>query len=132
MTKKQQNQKNNNEQQKQFQMQLLNQQIQQYHQRINAINQQIQQLNDLVSNLENFKKSKKDSEMMFTLGLGVYGKGTLKDNNLLVNVGSNIVVQKSVQDTITIIKEQIQELTNILEEDEKTHFQLHNQLHSLQ
>ena len=127
------NQRNDQEmQQKHSEVQLMNEQINQMQQRINMINQQVLQLKDIVSNLEEFKKAKKDSKLMFSVGPGVYAEGELKEDNLIVNVGSNILVKKSVPDTIEIIKEQVKELENVLEQDEKNYNMLCMKLQNTQ
>ncbi len=101
---------------KYLEMQFLNEQLQQVQQRISLIENQIQQLNDVISNLEEFDKSKEDSEMMFSLGPGLYGKGVLKSKEILVNIGANIIVKKDIKETINIIKTQIEELNSALED----------------
>jgi len=109
---------NENTQEKYVELQLLNEQASQLQQRINLISNQIQQLKDISINLEGFGKLKEDSEILFSLGPGIYTKGILKDNNLLVNIGSDIIVNKSVPDTIKTIEVQINELQEALVESE--------------
>jgi len=86
-----------------------------------AISKQVIELNELKINLTEFLNSKsKDSLISF--GKGIYTKAELRDKELYVNIGSGIVVKKSVEDTIRVIDEQIIKLEemkgNLLKEME--------------
>jgi prefoldin alpha subunit len=65
---------------------------------------------------EALKSLKEKGVSLFSLGSGVFAKGELKDiNRLLVNVGSNILVEKSIDETIIFLDERKKEIEEIRE-----------------
>lgn len=106
-------------QQKYAEFQLLNEQTNQIQQKNNLIEQQILQLNTVVDNLEGFDKVKDNSDLLFGIGPGIHAKGILKEKDLLVNVGSNILIKKTIPETISLVKVQIKELEEALEETKR-------------
>jgi len=81
-----------------------------------AISKQVIELNELKINLTEFLNSK-SGESLISFGKGIYTKAELKNKELYVNIGSGIVVKKSVEDTIRVIDEQtarLEEMKNSL------------------
>ena len=94
-------------QQKYMQLQMMQQQIKQIQQQIQQFEQQIVELNSLSQSLEDFKGLKPGSETLVPISSGIFAKASLKDNDgLLVNVGANTVVKKSVEETKKLIDNQ--------------------------
>lgn len=63
---------------------------------------------------EALKNLKEKGVSLFSLGSGVFAKGELKDvNRLLVNVGANVLVEKSVDEAIVFLDERKKELEDI-------------------
>jgi len=86
-----------------------------------VINEQLQELSNKLTELEYIKisldeigKVKKGSEILAPITSGVFIKANLEDNRkLLVNVGNNTVVTKSVAETKGLMDGQIQEVEQI-------------------
>src|SRR3989344_8088305 len=95
-------------------LQLLDQQIKQLQQQLMAINQQIVELKNIDEDLGEFENVKKDSKMFFSLGPGIFAEGVITNKDLLLNVGSNVMVKKAIPDTKKIIGLQIDELTGLI------------------
>ena len=97
--------------QKYVEFQVLNQQIQQSQQQLQLMTQQVQELKALSQNVVEISKAKANSEMYTNLGVGVHLKSKVEDiKKLLVNVGAGILVQKTPEETLTIVNQQITEL----------------------
>lgn len=100
---------------KYVEFQLLNQQIQQAQQQMQLLSQQILELKSLSKNLGELSLIESGSEMYNNLGVGVHIKSTVKDiKHLLVNVGAGILVQKTPEETITIVDKQVSELEKFI------------------
>ncbi len=115
-----------NEQEKQELMMKLGffeQQIRQIQQQIQAIEQGIVEMTSLNVGLEEIQ-GKKDAEILAPIGRGIYAKAKLISEELLVNVGSSNLVNKSIPDTRKLIEEQIKKL-------EEVKFEMNNNLEAL-
>lgn len=56
-------------------------------------------------------KKHKDKEIMVPIGAGVLMLGKIVDeNNVLINIGSNVFIQKNSEDAKVLIEEQIKEI----------------------
>lgn len=98
---------------KYIQAQAMDQQMQQIHQQIEHSDLRIQELRQVIMGIEEFKlvDIKKDKEVMVPISNGIFFKAELKDNQkFIVNVGSEVMVEKTVDQTIAILKEQETEL----------------------
>ena len=81
---------------------------------IKMVDQEIQKLDDKTLEIENIKKAldetkktKKGTEVLFPLANGLFLKGKLEDNEkILVNVGSGAVVEKTIDEAKTLVEEQ--------------------------
>ncbi len=108
--------------------------LQQEAERIGQENQnverQISELRLLKINLEGFSESKNENALV-SLGNGIYTKAELKSRELWVNIGSNTVVKKSVQETGKLIDEQVMKLENFKEQLGKEMGSLNMQLSAL-
>lgn len=106
--------------QKIIEFQLLSQQIQQGQQQLNLISQQLNEIRALSGNIAGISDVRQNCDMYHNLGVGVYIKSKLEAvKKLLINVGSNVCVQKSPEETIKIISRQIEELENFLQNMER-------------
>lgn len=120
-------------QEKYLEFQLLMQQSQQLEQAIQTINKQVEELNDLKQVIDDISKVKEGNELLIPLGAGIFLKGKLDNTEeLLMNVGSKIVVKKKPKDALKIINEQIDEMSNIIEQTEQEHMKLMTEQQSLQ
>ncbi len=104
-------------QQKYVQLQMHNQQLQQLQQQLQAVQNQSVEIQTILFALDDIAKTEVGKEMLVPLSSGIFVKAEIKDNQKLrVNVGSNTVVEKSVQETKALLDRQILEL-NKLNED---------------
>ena len=99
--------------QKLIAQQLMGQQLQQIDQQLATLDMQSEELNQLIESLEELKKH--DKKSIYTpMGAGVFIESELKKpEDLLLNVGSNVIVKKDTESAIKIIKNQVEELSKI-------------------
>ena|SRR3989344_1989539 len=102
---------------KYFEYQMLVQQLQQLQQNSNALDKHINDLVILQNNLGTISETKKDNETLIPLGSGIFLKGELKENSkVIMNVGSNVAVEKSVDDAQNTVASQLKEVSNVLDQ----------------
>ena len=98
-------------QQKYMEMQILSQQMQQIQQQMKMIENQLAEVATTKEALNDLKETKTGSEILAPVSNGIFLKGTLSDNQKLsINVGSGVVVEKTIPDVIKIIEEQETEI----------------------
>lgn len=125
------------QQQKYLQLQIMSQQIKMTQQQLGTLEKQEQQLLQTLDSLDQFGKSEIGSETYVSVATGIFAKAELKDNkNLLVNVGANTVVEKDVESTQELLKQQIDEIKKVymqLSEDlQKLGMEAHKLEHEIQ
>jgi prefoldin alpha subunit len=91
---------------------ILRQQSEEVEQQLNLVNQQIAELEAFNKSLEILSKDK-EKEILAPLGKGVFAKASRKDEKLFVNVGAEIFVRKTPQETKQVIGEQIEKFYQI-------------------
>lgn len=97
--------------------QMLEYQLNQLQQILNNIDNQLIQIQETKRSLLEFDSIEPDQELLYPLANGIYAKGlTSNDKMLKVNIGSNIVVDKTIPDTIAMFDSQISELENYKKE----------------
>ncbi|MGC8831860.1 MAG: prefoldin subunit alpha [Thermoproteota archaeon] len=76
----------------------------------------IASINDLQvskSALEDISKAGEGVELFIDIGGGVYGKAVLKDTNrFLVNAGSGILIERSLEDAFKLVEKRLNDLNN--------------------
>src|SRR3989344_992973 len=92
-----------------YKLSLFEQQMQLIQQQIEAVEKALNETNSLNIGLEDIKDSK-DKEILASIGKGIYIKGKIIDNNLIVDVGGRNFVKKNISETQNMIKEQIKKL----------------------
>ena len=103
-----------------IEFQILNQQVPQLHEQIQVINNNIQELQILKNSLEELESVRKDQEILIPLGQGIFTKGNIiNPDELITNVGSNILIEKNLKDTKDTIKINILNLSKALERTEE-------------
>jgi len=92
-------------------MQMLGQEAEKLEQQIQMIEQQIAEMSAVKETIEVIK-SGKETEILANLGKGIFVKADLrgKDKNLFVNVGRDVIIKKTPEETLKIIEEQIARL----------------------
>ena len=75
------------------------------------------ELKRIENDIENLSKSKAGTELFVPVSAGIYAKAKIDDTDkLLVNVGANTAVMKSVGDSKKLIADQIDNLNNVKQE----------------
>lgn len=111
-------QKNLNE--KYLELQILEHQLKQVNQQILNLDNQLLELQRIEDNLDDLTKAKKNTEMLVALGGGVFSKAELKDNrSVLMNVGSNIVVEKDIPSSKKVVNNQIDQIKDVVKQLEQ-------------
>ncbi|MBU4493446.1 MAG: prefoldin subunit alpha [Nanoarchaeota archaeon] len=88
-----------------LELQLLDEQIKQVQKQIVVLDEQLVELNNTLQALDDFNKTAVGTKILVSLSPGIFTKAELKDNKeLLVNVGSNVVVKKNVAETKDLLK----------------------------
>jgi prefoldin alpha subunit len=73
------------------------------------------EFNTLKESLDDLKNSKKDTKMFSPLGSGVFIKSEIKDTeNVLVNIGSNVAIERPIPESKKLVENQIKELSTFL------------------
>ena len=99
---------------KQFEMQMLQSQMQQIEEQMGMVSQQILELKSLNKNLDDLSSVEEDKDMVIPLGAGIFievkTKGT---KEVLMNVGSGVMVRKSFEDAQKILVKQVKDLEGL-------------------
>ncbi len=98
---------------KYMEMQYIDEQMKQTEQQIIKIDEQLNEVIVTKNALTEFGNTKTGTETLMPVSNGIFAKAEIKNNDkLLVNVGSNVVVEKSVEDTKKLMDNQLVELKN--------------------
>ncbi|MBW3002410.1 prefoldin subunit alpha [Candidatus Woesearchaeota archaeon] len=109
-------------QQKYMEMQMLDQQLKQVQQQLHAVEQQSMEVESVIDALGNISKVEPGSDILVPLSSGIFIKAKIQDNKeLLVNVGGNTTVNKSVPEVQEMLKKQVAELEKV-KKDLTEHF----------
>jgi len=101
------------DQDKNQQMQMLDYQAKQLQKIIEGIDAQLIEISGTIDALSDFEKLEDDEEVLFPLANGIFARGRLTDSRMLrINIGSNVVVEKSVIDTIKMMQKQAQDIAD--------------------
>src|SRR3989339_1358924 len=97
--------------QKYLQFQTLQQQIEQNSQHLELYNQHLNELEISQEALKQLKNIPLNNEILATIAPGIFIKTTLKDNQkLIVNVGADITLEKTIPQVIEMLENQQKEL----------------------
>lgn len=106
-----QEEKQNALQEKYMEYQMIEQQVKQVEEQTQTMQKQIEDLNGIKEAIENIEKTKVGNELFVPISAGIFIKAEIKQNNeLLVNVGDNVVVPKSIKEAITLVEKQEKEI----------------------
>ncbi len=110
-------QQKSNVNEKYLELQMLNQQIKQLQQQIVNLENQMMELEVLEDNLEELKKVKEGTEILVSMGAGIFAKAQLKDNKkVIVNVGTNTMVKKEVDGAKSLVTDQLDQMRQLISE----------------
>ena len=97
--------------------QLIEQQLKQFQNQIQTLDNQILEVNTLAQGIDELKKTKKDTDMLFPIANGIFMKGKLEDNSkLLVNVGAGVVVENTIEETKKLMEKQLKNIEKLKEQ----------------
>ena len=100
---------------KYMEFQMLEQAINHLQQKKVTVEKQMVEFTSLKENLESILKTKVGSSMNTPIGSGIFLKSELKDNtSVLVNIGSNVVIEKPIKESSELVDKQLVELNKIL------------------
>ncbi len=110
-------------QQKYIEFQELQQQIEQINQHLELLTQQNVEMDISIGALEELEKTKVGNEILAPIANGIFLKAELKDNQkLIVNVGSDTTVEKTIPEVIKLLEEQkVEGNQKIMELDQMLH-----------
>ena len=98
----------------QYQTHELQQALKQVQQQLQMLAQQREELDQVHDSVVEMKSVDKGQEILVPLGAGIFTQGTLtQTKTLLLNVGAQVVVEKNVDDALTLIEKQMKELQTI-------------------
>lgn len=102
-------------QQKYLELQLLEQQIKEVQQQQQILNHRLNELIKLNESLTDLEKFKENQKLFAQIGPSVFIKTELKDSkNVLMDVGSGVIVEKPISEAIKLISTQLKEIENNL------------------
>ena len=91
--------------------QTLSQELEHIQEHTKKIDEQIEEVIGLIDSLQEFSQTKTGSNMLFPLANGIFAQGTITNNQTLkVNVGQDVVVEKTVAETKELVEEQLHNL----------------------
>jgi len=101
---------------KHLQMRLIEEQLGQLQKQLETIEGQMIELVSTVQSLQEFSESKQDSRIMVPVINGIFAEAELKNSkDLLVNVGSGVVVKKGVSQVQEMLQKQAENLGSVRE-----------------
>ena len=102
---------------KMMQLQMIQQQLVALQQQLQLVDQNQTKLESAIQAIEDIQKAKIGSEMFTPVSSGIFVKASLKENTqFLIAVGSNVAVEKSSEETVSLLKKQNEEITKLRDE----------------
>ena len=103
------------QQRKYLEIQILMQQGKELQQQYQLLEQQLVELSTTIDSLNGIKNVKENSEVLASIGQGILFKANIKNpNELFINIGANTVAVKSVDEALSILKNQEEEFRDLL------------------
>lgn len=97
-----------------YQVQLIQQEAEKINSQLETVEQQITELSSFTSYLTTLNTLKeKDTEILASIGKGIYAKTNLINKDLYVEVGSGVVLKKTPADVQKVIDNQTKKLKEI-------------------
>ena len=105
---------------------ILHQESQAIEEQIGFVEQQISELEQFTSEL-NILHSGDKSEILSSLGKGVYVRGNVEKKDFFVDVGAGVVMKKSFNEVQSIIKQQLEGLKVLRENSQNRLLELRDE-----
>lgn len=100
--------------QKYVMLQLIDAQIKELEKEISALEQRAAEITSLKLSLKALAESKPNSKSFSPIGLGIYSESEIKNTKeVLVNVGADVLVKKTVTEAEEILAKQLSQLDNV-------------------
>ncbi|PIZ50545.1 prefoldin subunit alpha [Candidatus Woesearchaeota archaeon CG_4_10_14_0_2_um_filter_33_13] len=100
-----------------MQFQMLNQQMEQVSQHLEMLTQQNAELDISINAISELNTVKPGNEFLAPVADGIFLKGEIKETDkLIVNVGSNTTVERTIPEVITLLEKQKNELGERMKE----------------
>ena len=97
-------------------LKMLDSQARMISQQLEGVDSSILEIEYLKNSLDELKLVKKDSEILAPMSNGIFVKASIHNvDKLLVNVGNNVVVEKSIEETKVLLDEQAKEMMTMRE-----------------
>ena len=107
-------------QQRFMELQNMEEQIKLIQQHILTMNRQIIELNMLENSLDEIKGTEVNTDILIPLGSGIFTKAKLLDNKeVVMGVGANVSVKKTILEAKKVIKNQVEEMQKIMGQAEE-------------
>ena len=101
-------------QKKYMEYNLLDQKIKELQEKMEIVEQQLGEINNGLQTLEEFSNITDNKEILVPINNGIFAKATIKkEDKVLVNIGSSVVVDKTITETKALIEKQHEELAKI-------------------
>ena len=99
---------------KYIELQLMEQQMKQLQENAKVLDSQLAELIGVIQSLEDFKSVENKTLLWVPISNGIFTKAELIDNReLMVNVGADVVVKKSAEETKSLIAGQMDEIKKV-------------------
>ena len=100
-----------------LELQFLDSQIKQAEQQMSQAEEQIFEVNILIDSLCELKTAKRGQEILVPVANGIFIKAKIEDKDLLkVNVGGGVVVEKTIDGTIEMLRAQVKNIEKYKDE----------------
>lgn len=114
------------------QFKALQEQIEQLGQQAEMLNQQNAELEISRKALQELEKVALNTEVLAQIANGIFIRTKLQDNqNLIINIGSNVTVERTIPEVITLLEEQKKEMALHIIEAEAVMQELQAQAHQI-
>ena len=109
--------KEENQQQKYLQLQMLQQQIEQISQNAELMNQQLTEIEDSQEALKQLQETPEGNEILTPIANGIFIEAAIKNTEkLTINVGADVAIEKTAPEVITMLDGHKEELRKNLVE----------------
>jgi len=99
------------DQEKIIRINMLSQESENIEKHLEAIDEQSKELENIKSSLENIKENN-TKEILTNLGKGIFVKAELKNKELFINVGGNVILKKNPNEGIEIIEAELNKMSD--------------------
>ncbi|MFH1505742.1 MAG: prefoldin subunit alpha [archaeon] len=99
---------------KMMELQVISYQLEQMQQQIQTMEQQMEEVQNVQASLKDFGSLKAGDEILVPVANGMFATAELKDSKTLkINVGSDVVVEKSIDQSVKMLDKHVEEVMRI-------------------